>query len=92
MSLLSPKDIDQIKTFAAQMDTNNPAQGSFAAPHGSVSPDCCAEWTRSAWRLNVCVQHIGGMRSEPDASILFCPWCGRARPKEKLTDRREENQ
>lgn len=42
-------------------------------------PDCCAEWTRSARRLNVTVVRVGGMRSEPDASIRFCPWCGRAR-------------
>lgn len=59
---------------------------SFAASTGSASPDCCAQWSRSAWRLNVTVIRSGGMRSELDVSIRFCPWCGRARPNKQITD------
>lgn len=52
-----------------------------ARPNESSSPDCCAEWTRSAglidnaWRA---AKFFGFHYSWP--TFLFCPWCGRARP------------
>lgn len=54
---------------------------------GSASPDCCSEWTRSAWRLNVAALSHCGMVSKPDDLVRFCPWCGRVRPNAAMSDR-----
>lgn len=63
------------------------AGSSFAAPTGSDPPDCCAEWARSVGMLDtLCV--LSSLHNVPyrGASFNFCPWCGRARPNDKVSD------
>ena len=61
------------------------AESSLAPARGSASPDCCAEWTRSAKAIEgLCVMaHIHGMEYK-GAPFYYCPWCGRVRPNEKV--------
>jgi hypothetical protein len=75
-----------LKRHAAK-DATPHHTGELAAPTGSASPDCCAEMTRSAWRLNVTIIDNSMMRVVPDESVKFCPWCGRARLNDDSIDR-----
>lgn len=47
-------------------------------PPAADPTGCCDQWKEKSWRLNVVSAFHDGLRSTPDYSIKFCPWCGKA--------------
>src|SRR5688500_12169918 len=53
---------------------------------GSDTPDCCTAWTRSGRTLEPAMMSAWATPPvEAEMRFKFCPWCGRARPNEKLS-------
>lgn len=45
----------------------------------AISTGCCDQWKEKSWRLNIMSVTRDGLRSAPDETVKFCPWCGKAR-------------